>query len=206
VQRLIAFLALQRRPMPRQQVAEMLWGDATADHSSACLRSTLWRLGVSGVPVLRPRLRDLDLDGDVSVDVHDLERVAYRLIDGADGSLVDVDYSELLDDVLPDWRDEWLGVERERFRQLRMHALEALSLRLQREGRFAQAIDASLAVVSHEPLRESAQRALISAHIREGNLQEAVRQYRSFRDLLSTELGIDPSPLMTELMRGVNVR
>jgi DNA-binding SARP family transcriptional activator len=138
--------------------------------------------------------------------VHDLEQVAHRLISGADHDPGELDYADLMDDVLPDWRDDWLLVERERFRQLRMHALEALSVRLAHAGRLAQAIDASLAVVCHEPLRESAQRALIGAHILEGNLQEAVRQYRTFRDLLSSELGIGPSPLMVELVRSLNVQ
>lgn len=46
---------------------------------------------------------------------------------------------------------------------------------------------------SAEPLRESAQRALIRAHAAEGNLTEARRSYRAYHDLLGRELGVAPS-------------
>jgi hypothetical protein len=46
---------------------------------------------------------------------------------------------------------------------------------------------------SAEPLRESAQRALIKAHAAEGNLTEARRSYRAYHDLLRRELGVAPT-------------
>jgi DNA-binding SARP family transcriptional activator len=46
---------------------------------------------------------------------------------------------------------------------------------------------------SAEPLRESAQRVLIKAHIAEGNLTEARRSYRAYHDLMHRELGVVPS-------------
>jgi len=56
--------------------------------------------------------------------------------------------------------------------------------------------------VAAEPLRESAQRALITAHLAEGNQGEAIRQYRQFQHHLSVELGVQPSIDLQELMRG----
>jgi DNA-binding SARP family transcriptional activator len=56
----------------------------------------------------------------------------------------------------PDWYDDWLQMERERFRQLRLHALETLAERFVALGRHAQAIDAALAAVQVDPLRETA--------------------------------------------------
>jgi DNA-binding SARP family transcriptional activator len=52
--------------------------------------------------------------------------------------------------------------------------------------------------VSAEPLRESAQLALLRAHVAEGNLVEARRGCRTYCDLLRRELGVEPS---TELLR-----
>ncbi len=40
-------------------------------------------------------------------------------------------------------------------------------------------------------------------HQTEGNYAEAVRQYRSYRELIHRELGIEPSALMEDLMRGI---
>jgi DNA-binding SARP family transcriptional activator len=82
---------------------------------------------------------------------------------------------------------------RERLRQRILHALEALSERLAAAGRFADAIEAALLATGAEPLRESAQRALIKVHIAEGNLTEARRTYRAYHDLVHRELGVAPS-------------
>ena len=92
-------------------------------------------------------------------------------------------------------------MERERFRQLRLHALESLSEQLTAMGRLGQAVEAALAAVASEPLRESAHRVLIKAYLAEGNRGEALLHFRGFRDLLSHELGVEPSPRMAELVR-----
>ena len=92
-------------------------------------------------------------------------------------------------DLLPDWYDDWVAVERERFRQLRVHALERLCDRLVEAERFGEAIEAGLAAMKSEPLRESAHRALVRAHLAEGNRSEALAQYRRFKALLPTSSG-----------------
>jgi DNA-binding SARP family transcriptional activator len=58
--------------------------------------------------------------------------------------------------------------------------------------RFGEAVNAALLAVSAEPLRESAQRALIEADVAEGNLAEANRSFRYYRDLVFRELGVEP--------------
>lgn len=72
--------------------------------------------------------------------------------------------------------------------------------RLTALGRYGQAVDAGLAAVQGEPLRESAHRALIAVHLAEGNHAEALRQYRWFRQLLADELGLRPSARIVGLM------
>ncbi len=42
------------------------------------------------------------------------------------------------------------------------------------------------------PLRESAQRTLIEAHLAEGNLVEGRRSFEAYRELLARELGTEP--------------
>ena len=64
-------------------------------------------------------------------------------------------------DLLPDWYDDWVVIENEAWRQLRLHALEVLETRLAESGRMGEAIHAAVAVVNMEPLRESAQATLI---------------------------------------------
>ncbi|MEP6871650.1 MAG: bacterial transcriptional activator domain-containing protein [Anaerolineaceae bacterium] len=133
------------------------------------------------------------LVGRVEVDVHELVAATHTLMRGGDANVDDFDPDLFGRELLPDWDEEWLQLERERIRQLRMHALERLSVLLSGLGRHCEAIEAGLAAMEAEPLRESAQRAVIEAHLAEGNRSEAIRLYRSYRQLLADALGVEPS-------------
>jgi DNA-binding SARP family transcriptional activator len=192
-QRLVAFLALVDRPIPRSRVAGTLWPDTTDGRAMGNLRSVLWRLRRSGDGVVSSTDGVLALAPRVAVDVGDLMGLA-RLVFDARGpvpdSLAALTHTGSL---LPDWSDDWVLAERERFRQLRLHALETACGRLVRAGEFGQAVEVCLAAVADEPLRESAQRELISLYLAEGNRIDALRQYEAFRLLIGEELGIEPS-------------
>jgi DNA-binding SARP family transcriptional activator len=144
----------------------------------------------------------LGLGAAVEVDLHTAEAFARHVLDEGDADVVGAHPpSLLLGDLLPDWYDDWVLFERERFRDLRLRALDVLCERLTHEGRFRDAAEVGHAALAAEPLRESAHRALVRIHLLEGNAVEALRQYRLCRRLLAEHLGIDPSSLMEELMR-----
>jgi DNA-binding SARP family transcriptional activator len=103
-------------------------------------------------------------------------------------------------DLLPGWYDDWVLLERERLRQLRLHALEAMAERLSASGRWADAVLAALAALAADPLRESAHRAVIKVHLAEGNLAEAIRQLHRCERLMIEEVGVLPSALLSELI------
>lgn len=210
-QRLIAFLALHDRPLQRGFVAGNLWMDSSEERAAANLRSALWRLHRHGRQLVQTRGGRLALSPDIRVDVHDLTDRARKVLDtagaepqhtGDPGSYFELSLSG---DLLPDWYEDWILVERERYRQLRMHALESLCEQLAAAGKHAHAIEAGLAAVATEPLRESAHRALIRCHLAEGNRAEAVRQYRRFERLLQEELGTRPSSQMLDLVAGMGI-
>jgi DNA-binding SARP family transcriptional activator len=204
-QRLLAFLALRDRPLQRIYVAGVIWVESSQEHANANLRTTLWRVRRPRCPLVRATSTHLALDGDVVVDVREAAGRAQRAIEHRAES---ADLPELCGagDLLPDWYDDWLLIERERFRQLRLHALEALCDDLARTGRFAAATEAGLAAIAGEPLRESAHRGLIKAHLAEGNVGEALRTYTLYRDLLRRELGLEPSSEMDGLVRALTAR
>jgi DNA-binding SARP family transcriptional activator len=144
----------------------------------------------------------LQLSACLEVDVWNTVAEAQQVIEGRDGQDVQPDCL-LAGDLLPDWYEDWVVLERERIRQLRLHALETLGQRLIDQGRPAQAIEVGLAAVAADPLRESAHRVVISAHLAEGNHSEALRQYRAFERLLDEHLGIGPSERMLDLIGSV---
>jgi DNA-binding SARP family transcriptional activator len=191
-QRLLAFLAICGRPVRRDWVAGTLWLDSSQQQANGCLRTTLWRLDPLSRALVRTSGSELALDDQVTVDAREVVSCAQRVFDDG-GDRDELRRLQGVGDLLPDWYDDWVVLERERVRQLRLHALEALCTAMAAKGHYADSTEAGLAAVAGEPLRESAQRVLIASYLREGNACEALRQYRMFRDLLRRELGLAPS-------------
>jgi DNA-binding SARP family transcriptional activator len=206
-QRLICFLAFQRRPVRRPFVSGSLWYDADESRANASLRSAIWRSpSLNGATVIGSSNTHVWLDPALDVDLDDAVVHADVVLQtpSLDPTTIDLD-AELRrfgNDVLVGWYDDWVIAERERFRQLRLHALDHLGELLLRAHRYSEALQVGLASVASEPLRESAQRLLVRAHLCEGNLAEALRQYRSYARLLAAELQVRPSAEMEDLIAG----
>ncbi|MEU4689804.1 BTAD domain-containing putative transcriptional regulator [Actinoplanes sp. NPDC023714] len=192
-QRLVAFLALHPRPLHRNYVAGALWLDKTDTRATSNLRSALWRTRGYGERLIRSSRTHLGLADDVYVDVAEVDAVARKLLAGHAGDVA-ADTKLLGGELLPDWYDDWVLIERERLRQLCLHGLEQLSASWLARGSVALAADAAFAAVAAEPLRESAHRALVDAHLAAGNCGEAARQFKQYRALLRNALGLEPSP------------
>ncbi|WP_162262009.1 BTAD domain-containing putative transcriptional regulator [Terrabacter sp. Soil810] len=201
-ERMVALLAIRARPQHRRNLAATLWMDSTESRAAASLRTALWRTRQTVGDCVEVRGAMLALAPHVSVDLNDLMNHSRRLLgDNTCISVEDVDPADLDGDLLPDWDEDWILFERERMRQLRIHALEAMCHKLSLVGRPGPAIDAGLAAVAAEPLRETAQRILIAAYLREGNVCEARRQYHVYSELLRDALGIEPSESLRALLK-----
>ena len=204
-QRLLAFLALRERSVTRSAAAGTLWPEASENHAHASLRSAISRLTQVAHEAIVVSGRDVRLAYDVTVDIRESRALAHRLLNPSEqeqeGDLSDRAIAALAADLLPDWYDEWAIVEAESWRQLRLHALDALTERLITLGRYADATSAALAAVKAEPLRETAHAALIRVHLAEGNQAEALAALERFRELLRVELGLEPSSMLQALVR-----
>ena len=192
--RLLAHLAVRGPVESRALVCAELWPDVTDERARANLRRALWQLPDGWAVVDGP-----DLVLVASVDMADAGALARRAVGGDLLSLGEVD--ALSRDLLPGWYEEWMVVEQERFRQLRVHALELACHTAARAGDHATAIHAGLAAVAADPLRETGVLALVEAHLREGNRVDAVRRFRAYAKLLQEELGVAPGPALCDLVR-----
>jgi DNA-binding SARP family transcriptional activator len=203
--RLVAFVALHHRRVQRRYAAGTLWPVGDDLRAGGNLRTALWRLNQSNCPLLTADKSSLALRNEVVVDLRVVSQWASRLIDGtASGSDLTIKpWGVDVLDLLPGWYDDWALMERERVRQRLLHALEALSAALVRCGRCGEAVEAAMLAVGCEPLRESAQRTLMEAHVAEGNWVEARRHFESYRSLLLRELGTEPPPSMARVLRQV---
>jgi DNA-binding SARP family transcriptional activator len=201
--RLLVFVALHGGPVDRRHAAGVLWPVGNDLRAAGNLRSALWRLqGGAGIPLLSVDKYSLTLRDDVLVDLRIVSEWTARLICGS-ASHEDLEFIPWGIDgleLLPGWYDDWALLERERVTQRVLHGLEVQSRRLAERGRCAEAIDAALVAVGADPLRESAQQALIEAHLAARNWAEARRRFEVYRKLVRRELGVEPSPQLSALV------
>jgi DNA-binding SARP family transcriptional activator len=202
-QRVVAYLALQDRPVHRRRLAGVLWPDTTDARAAANLRSALWRARKSA-PLIDDDHSNLALSGGVDVDARRLRRGAQDAVlawvrGRSGGVATDIE-------LLPDWYEDWVVAERERFRQIVLRGFNELVPRLVARGRAEEAVDVGLQAVCLEPLSETSHRSLIAAYLAAGDRAGALRQYHRYSAILRDELGLAPSEAMTSLVRDVVAR
>ena len=200
-QRVLAFLALGERPLARGYVSGTLWPDRSETRAAASLRTAVWRLQQADAHLINADARRLGIAHHLRVDYRERIADAASLVAGDPGDAGVLAALCRPGELLPDWYEDWLDLERERFRQIRARALERLADSLADRRRFAEAAEAGLAAVTSDPLRETAHRALIRVFLAEGNAFEAVRQYRLCRALTLRHLGTEPSEETARLVR-----
>jgi two-component SAPR family response regulator len=161
----------------------------------------LWQLRSIHPGLVRADRTTLALSDGVDIDARRLLRASLGVA-GRNGLDVaepfDVDLFRF--DLLPGWYDEWLGQEQERVRQVRLTTLELLTMQLLDAGEYLPAVHTATLAVEGDPLRESAQRALIEVYIRAGNYVDAVRQYERYAAELRSDFGLCPSPMLETLI------
>jgi DNA-binding SARP family transcriptional activator len=201
--RLVAFAAIHRGRLERRYVAGSLWQCVDDIRAAGNLRSALWRLRGAGIDVVEADKWSLQLVDHISIDLEDAVGWAERVVHNVpgDGDLDNIDDRARALDILPGFYDDWAITARERIRQRTLHALELVSRMLTKWGRSGEAVQAAMLAVHAEPLRESAQRALIDAHLGEGNLIEARRSYSLYEKLLMRELAVSPPSSMAATVR-----
>ncbi|HEY7177656.1 MAG TPA: BTAD domain-containing putative transcriptional regulator, partial [Gaiella sp.] len=217
---LFAYLVAERgRAVPRDELAEALWGEAppaTWDKALSVLVSKLRGLladrGVDGAHALTGAFGcyRLDLPEGTWVDVlaaTDAAHEAERAIASGDleqaktaASLA----STLLDrPFLPGEEGAWVEEKRREFADLRERALTALAEACLRSGDAPEAVQWAEQTVALAPFRETGYRRLMEAHVAAGDRAEALRVYEHCRRLLADELGTYPSPETESIYRGL---
>jgi len=186
--RLIAYLAVHPHLLPRAALAADLWPGVDLDAAARLLRDAVRAVDVPGLlDGVRQSDRPLALAADTVVDLAEAMHLVRALPERPVEE--DTDLTLLAADILPGWTAGWIAVERERFRQLRLHALEERSLRCSAAGRYGEAVRVAELAVRSAPSRESARRVLIEAHLAEGEVAAAVAVYDEYQELLRSSVG-----------------
>ena len=206
-----AYLVCERgRPVTREELAEVIWpGEQPPAWQTSLsaivsrLRSLLTRKELKELSVSISRgfgQYRLFLPSDTWVDLEaasiaiDAAEAAIRADDlRAAYSPATIAVSIARRPLLSGHDGGWASLERERLTRLRMRALESLSKIWLSKGEPALAVEATAEVLSLDPFRESSHRLLMQAHASDGNPAQAVKAYHRLQQLLTDELGTDPS-------------
>ncbi|MEO5851925.1 MAG: BTAD domain-containing putative transcriptional regulator [Nocardioides sp.] len=198
--RVLAYLSLQPGEVARPALASVLWPDVPHERALGNLRSALWRLPARTRPAVAETGTSLRLAEHVACDLGPVLR-------GAAATSADV--AAVLawawcDELLAGWYDDWVLDAREALQVRRAVLLEGLAGVSSRAGRAGDALMFASLALAAQPLRESAQQALLRAHLDLGNHREAVALYRDFRRMLQHELGVGPSAETVAMMTAIS--
>jgi peptide/nickel transport system substrate-binding protein len=212
-------VAEQGRPVPRDELAEAVWGaspPATWEKALTVIVSKLRRLlgenGVDGARALTSAFGcyRLDLPAGAWIDVV----VAAAAVDEAEAGLAagDLDAAKdaatvaaslLQQPFLPGEDGGWVEEKRRELAGVRVRALSVLADACLRSGDAREAAKSAEQAIALEPFRETGYRRLMEAHVAAGDRAEALRVYEQCRRLLAEELGAYPSPETESIYRGL---
>ena len=203
-------LAEEGRAVPRDEIAQVLWGDtppATWEKALSVLvskiRALLEECGVDGQTALRSTYGCYQLvlpEGAWTDIIAAAEAVSAAEAaleaghiaaarEGAAGAA-----ALLRHDFLPGEDGAWAEKKRRQLSDFRVRALECLTDACLAAGDSREAARHAYALTVLEPYRESGYRRLMRTHAATGDNAEALRAYERCRHLLADELGAYPSP------------
>ncbi len=217
---LFAYLvAEQGRAVPKDELAEALWGEAPpASWETALtvivskLRSLLADQGIDGARALSGAFGcyRLELPEGTWVDVMAAGSAARNAEDAlAEGDLTQAKESAALAEsltrqlFLPGDEGAWVEGKRRELADVHVRALGLLADACLRSGDALEAAKWAEQATELEPFRETGYRRLMEAHVAAGNRAEALRVYERCRRLLAEELGAYPSPETEAIYRGL---
>jgi len=202
-------LAEEGRAVPRDELAEVLWGDAPpATWEKALsvlvskLRALLEKCGVDGQAALRSAFGcyQLVLPAGAWIDV----AAAREAADRSEAALGTGDIRAAREaageaaalarrSFLPGEDGLWIEEKRRELSELLVRALECLAGACLATGEAREAVRHAEELTALEPYREGGYRRLMQAHVAAGDSAEALRVYERCRRLLAEELGAYPS-------------
>jgi DNA-binding SARP family transcriptional activator len=193
-QSLFAYLAMSAGTVHRREkLAGLLWPEASESNARSNLRHALWRLrkAVGDEYFLADKISiAFNAEADHWMDTALLEGEDGRV--GSTRNLLE-DVSAYGGELLPGFYDDWVILERERYRALFEKKVQSLLDRLIEENRWAEVLEwgERWIALGHAP--EPAYRALMFAHCGLGDTAGMASTYQRCVKVLREELGVEPS-------------
>lgn len=194
---LLAYLAVQQRPLSRDQLAGLFWPDVPQSDALGHLRRALHNLTKNIPDRLDVDRRSVALSprAGLWVDIWAFEATGAdsEAIEQTAVSLAAAPFLEgvFLDDC-PEV-DRWIAQTRSDYQTNYLHLLERLQQTFTEKSDFAAALDVAQQMATAVPWREDVQRGLMLLLARNGRLSQAFQQYTQCERALEEELGVPVS-------------
>lgn len=213
---LLAFLLMNReRAHTRDLLAGTFWPDLPDTQARRRLSQALWQIRThigrdtqSSQSFLLTRGDTVSVNSDAQywLDVEAFGLALSRAdAAAASDSLAEVENLEIAvglyrGDLLEGFYDDWALPDRERLRRGSLRATARLSDIMMSRGDYEAAILHALRLSQLDPFQEEAHQRVMRLAVLLGRHNDAIRQYRLCRRILSNELGTQPSRATRELL------
>lgn len=188
---LFAYVAMQRRQVPRQELAHLLWTDVQEDQAFHSLRQALFEvrivLGPDHHTVLHSDRWLVSIDARrVRVDAHTFEKLVLRGTPRALRHACAVYKGELLPGLHTRERafHEWLASERTRLKQLAIGAHQAYLQGLIDTEAHDESVRVAQALIRIVPFDDWVHRALAHTYARTGHSRIAIAHLQGYVEML----------------------
>jgi predicted ATPase/DNA-binding SARP family transcriptional activator/Tfp pilus assembly protein PilF len=201
---MLIYLVCSKRPYSRELLADFFWDDRSADQALANLRSLLSGLRRNFKPYLEISRKTVAFKEDSPhwLDTAEFQKLAQsdKVADWETAvSLYQADFLAGFD--IRDSRgfEEWVTLERERHQRTAVHLLRRLVQHFLDHKAYEKGIRYAARLLAISPLSEAAHRQMMRLLARNDQRSAALQHYQTCCDILTEELGIDPSHETTTL-------
>src|SRR6185437_12889374 len=208
---LLAYLAMHPgRPILREQLATLLWGDSGDEQARRSLRECLMAirtaLGPAASAAFAGEGAAIRLDPEqAETDVQRFEALSRSATVGDLQAASELYRDEFLCDVqvASEPFAEWMSLERRRLSAIMSDVLHRLATARAESGNNETAIEAARRLTEFDSLREDGHCLLIRLLAEAGRRNAALKQYALCADLLRRELGVAPERDTTDLAEAI---
>jgi predicted ATPase/DNA-binding SARP family transcriptional activator len=217
VESLLAYLLLHSEKHSREKLAALFWGDFPDAEARHSLRTALTTLRTYLDPNLLLTDREtiqFNPNYPVWIDVVEFQKQL-----DLNSQLSDLEVSVLSDqaatsrlqsairlyqgDLLVDFYDDWILLERDQYRVRYLEVLLRLTQEMRTRSEYEQAITLAQQVLASDLTNERAHQHLMFCFVASGDRSAALKQYETCRRLLQEELGVEPLPETTALFQWI---
>jgi WD40 repeat protein/DNA-binding SARP family transcriptional activator len=204
---LLAYLAVERQPVPRERLVDLFWEDKTEAQGRNNLNWVLNRLSTFLPGCLQADRHTVQFLGEAEENSYWLDMDGFEELRASGdpvslAAAVELYRGEFLEGLVlrgcPEF-ELWQVREQERWRRRVSGALNQLVAHHSRQAGVDQGLRFARRLLELEPWREEAHRGVMRLLALDGQRGAALAQYETCRRLLAEELGVEPSEA-TELL------